>query len=308
MQVTGATRQKWSLTKEAFDGLLAALGPDRESAGRLYLRIRRDLVRLFEWRGCFAPDDYADETMNRCARKIAEGDEIRDLTTYAIGVARMLLREMARDRARHVMPLNDVPEPCVRWSETTIDIETRVESLRRSLARLSAEDRHLILNYYEGDKSEKIGRRKMLMEQLCITASTLRMRALRVREKLQLDTKNNSPIEESGREDSNLRPPAPKAVRTALGQHSRAFTFLPGCSRTLTETQPVLKEVVIDGNTKREDPRRSANRRESNSPYKGPLHTPRHPSEATPSIQSDIDGDDHTQLPSLNFLAAVRTN
>jgi DNA-directed RNA polymerase specialized sigma24 family protein len=191
MQVTDVAGQKWSLTKDAFDRLLAALGPDRENAGYQYLRIRRDLVRLFEWRGCSTPDDYADETMNRCARKIAEGEQIRDITTYSIGVARMLLREMSRDRSRLARSLDEIPELRSAWSENAVDIETRVESLRRSLARLSEEDRHLILNYYEGDKGEKIRRRKMLMETLGIPASTLRMRALRVREKLQECTENN---------------------------------------------------------------------------------------------------------------------
>ena len=191
MQVTDVAGQKWSLTKDAFDRLLAALGSDRENAGYQYLRIRRDLVRLFEWRGCLTPDDYADETMNRCARKIAEGEQIRDITTYSIGVARMLLREMSRDRSRLARSLDEIPELRSAWSENAVDMETRVESLRRSLARLSEEDRHLILNYYEGDKSEKIRRRKMLMETLGIPASTLRMRALRVREKLQECTENN---------------------------------------------------------------------------------------------------------------------
>jgi hypothetical protein len=49
-----------------------------------------------EWRGCPTPDDYADETINRCARKITDGEEIRDVATYCIGVARMLLRDEPR--------------------------------------------------------------------------------------------------------------------------------------------------------------------------------------------------------------------
>ena len=73
---------------------IAILAADR------YLEIRRNLVRLFEWRGCSTPDEYADETINRCAKKIGEGEEIRDLATYCVGVARMLLREMRRERAR----------------------------------------------------------------------------------------------------------------------------------------------------------------------------------------------------------------
>src|SRR5215468_12318314 len=107
-KVVHATRQKWSLTQTAFDNFLACLDSDRDIAADRYLRIRRDLVRLFEWRGCSAPDDYADETMNRCARKIAAGEEIRDITTYSLGVARMLLREMARDCARHMRSLHEV--------------------------------------------------------------------------------------------------------------------------------------------------------------------------------------------------------
>ena len=106
-----AAREKWALTQEAFDGFLTALGPDRDGAADRYLEIRRNLARLFEWRGCRTPDDYADETINRCAKKLSEGEEIRDVATYCIGVARMLLREMSRDRAIAVRSLDEAPEP-----------------------------------------------------------------------------------------------------------------------------------------------------------------------------------------------------
>src|SRR5262245_28671140 len=94
--VERGSREKWCLTQEAFDGLLALLAPDRDRAAKTYLETRRNLVRLFEWRGCSTPDEYADEAINRCARKIAAGEQIRDLTTYCMGIARMLLREMTR--------------------------------------------------------------------------------------------------------------------------------------------------------------------------------------------------------------------
>src|SRR5689334_8182414 len=45
-----AVRPKWTLTEEAFEGLLASIGPDRDAAAERYLEIRRNLVRLFEWR------------------------------------------------------------------------------------------------------------------------------------------------------------------------------------------------------------------------------------------------------------------
>jgi RNA polymerase sigma factor (sigma-70 family) len=188
-KVVHTTRQKWSLTQTAFDSLLACLDSDRDIAADRYLRMRRDLVRLFEWRGCSTPDDYADETINRCARKIQQGEEIRDVATYSIGVARMLLREMCRDRSRQARSLDETPEPRA-WPEIHSDLEHRVEALRLSLEELSHSDRLLILNYYKGDKSDKIKTRKMLSELLGIGASTLRMRAMRIREKLQLCTQN----------------------------------------------------------------------------------------------------------------------
>jgi hypothetical protein len=65
------------------------------------------------------------------------------------------------------------------------DPEHRAEALRLSLEELSHDDRFLILHYYEGDKTDKIKTRKMLSELFGIGASTLRMRAMRIREKLR---------------------------------------------------------------------------------------------------------------------------
>ena len=188
--MANAARQKWSLTRDAFDALLASLGPDRDIAAARYLDIRRNLVRLFEWRGCSTPDEYADETINRCARKIGEGVEIRDLNTYAIGVARMLLREMSRERARESRPLDQAPEPRVLPFDPGNGQEARLECLRRCMAQLSPENRDLVLSYYRDDKGQKVQNRRRLTESLGVPAGALRMRVLRLRETLQLCTGN----------------------------------------------------------------------------------------------------------------------
>jgi DNA-directed RNA polymerase specialized sigma24 family protein len=122
--------------------------------------------------------------MNRCAKKIAEGEEIRDVATYSIGVARMFLKEISRERVREA-PLDAGPEPRTLPVEPETDREIRTECLRCCLAGLPAENREFILSYYEGDKGEKIRNRKELNQQFGIPASTLRMRALRMRETLQ---------------------------------------------------------------------------------------------------------------------------
>ena len=157
-----------------------------DTAAGPYLEIRRNLVRLFEWRGCSTPDEYADETINRCARKIEEGEEIRDLATYAVGVARFLLLETGRDRARAARSLDDAPEPRTMPAEPEDESEPRVECLKHCLEQLTPDNRDLILTYYHGEKGDKIRQRKGLTERFGIPPSTLRMRALLLRERLQL--------------------------------------------------------------------------------------------------------------------------
>jgi len=187
----GQTRgQKWSLTQQAFDGLLTALGPDRGTAADRYLDIRRNLVRLFDWRGCPTPDEYADEAINRCAKKIGEGEAIRDVATYCIGIARMLVLEMGRERAKEARPLDKAPEPQTMTAEPASGQEFRMQCLQRCLDQLSPENRKLILHYYQGEKDEKIKNRKGLMQVFGVPASTLRMRALRLREGLHLCAEN----------------------------------------------------------------------------------------------------------------------
>ena len=178
------------LTPQAFDGLLALLGPDRDAAATRYLDIRRNLVRLFEWRGCSTPEEYADETINRCARKIGEGEIIRDPGTYCVGIARMLLLEMGRDRAKQARSLDEAPEPHVLPDEPESDRDRRVECLRSCLGQLPPDLRALILSYYRGDKGAKIKNRDGLTRRLGISSGTLRMRALRVRANLQLCAEN----------------------------------------------------------------------------------------------------------------------
>ena len=184
-----AAREKWALTQEAFDGFLTALGPARDGAADRYLDIRRNLVRLFEWRGCptrmitrTRPSIDAPERSARARRS--------DVASYCIGVARMLLREMSRDRALSARSLDEAPEPQSPPHEPAEDAEDRTECLRRCLGKLSAENRDLILAYYQGDKGEKIRNRKGLTQLFGLRSSTLRMRALRLRETLQQCSEN----------------------------------------------------------------------------------------------------------------------
>jgi DNA-directed RNA polymerase specialized sigma24 family protein len=178
------TRQKWTLTQDAFDRLLIAFGGDRESGSEKYLEIRGNLTRFFEWRGCPFPEDHADETMNRVAKKVAEGEEILNPAGYAMGVARLLLLEIVKGRQREQSALTEIGRENEAY-EAEDDGEGRLTCLRNCLQTLSPDNRDLILQYYQGEKSEKIQNRKKLMERLGVPVNTLRLRDLRLRERLQ---------------------------------------------------------------------------------------------------------------------------
>ena len=182
--VQSASRQKWTLTQEAFDQLLVAFGGDRESAGQKYLEIRNNLTRFFEWRGCAFPEDHADETINRIAKRVAEGEEILNHSGYAMGVARMLLLEINKGRQREQSALAEIASAPDVYDPADDD-DGRLDCLRNCLQTLSPDNRELILQYYQGEKGEKIGNRKKLLERFGVSVNTLRMRALRVRERLQ---------------------------------------------------------------------------------------------------------------------------
>ncbi|MEM1181888.1 MAG: hypothetical protein AAGM22_26315, partial [Acidobacteriota bacterium] len=69
-----------------------------------------------------------------------------------------------------------------RGRETT---DFRLHHLERGLEELSAEERSLILRYYGGEPRERISERRRLAEDLGIRANHLRIRAFRIRAKLE---------------------------------------------------------------------------------------------------------------------------
>lgn len=184
-----ARKKRWSMTPEAFRALLATLDPDWERAGERYEEIRRSLVCFFQWRGCASPEDHADETFNRVVRKIEEGEVIRDPASYFHGVARLLLLEVFKTQTRERnalsrMPLNVATDPDKDMAD--LEQEARLNCLRRCLGKLPPESRHFITQYYQGEKRAKIEGRLQLAEQMRIPLNALRLRARRLREKLEI--------------------------------------------------------------------------------------------------------------------------
>jgi DNA-directed RNA polymerase specialized sigma24 family protein len=172
------------LSPEAFESLLAHLDPDRERAGEHYESIRRRLVRLFEWRGCEFPEDLADETFNRVARRLAEGLRIESLNPYGFfcGVAHLLHKEVLRERAKEQQAIKSGDWAPSRSYEEEEPEDRRLGCIRLCLDEIPPDQRQLLLDYHQGE--DRIRSRQKLADDLGMGMNALRIRVHRVRRQL----------------------------------------------------------------------------------------------------------------------------
>lgn len=173
---------RWQLTQAAFDRLLAALAPEREEAGERYILLRNNLLRFFETRSITSSGEAADEVLNRLARKLESGAELEAIGAYALGIARLVALEFRR--IPEETAAGEMPEVAVS-AEPPGDTEERIQCLEKCLGELPEENRRIIVEYYKGNKREKIDNRQMLAESLKIPLTALRNRAVRLRDKLE---------------------------------------------------------------------------------------------------------------------------
>ncbi|HSB10163.1 MAG TPA: hypothetical protein VLM38_11810 [Blastocatellia bacterium] len=97
----------------------------------------------------------------------------------------MVLLEVYKEREKEQEALSEVAYTQTE-SYNSDDLEHRAECLKRCLEGHTPDNRELILQYYQGEKGAKIENRKKLSEKLKTPLNTLRMRALRLRERLQI--------------------------------------------------------------------------------------------------------------------------
>jgi DNA-directed RNA polymerase specialized sigma24 family protein len=186
----GRGQREDGLTAEGFAALLVQLDPAPDLAAEKYETIRRKLIRLFEWRGCTAPEDLADETINRVARRLAEGIELRsnDPYGYFCGVAHLVYKEVLRRAAREHRAIESQGWPPASFTAEDEPADSRLEGLRRCLDRLPPDQCDLILRYYRGEDrpgESNIRNRQSLAHDLELPMNALRIRVHRVRRKLE---------------------------------------------------------------------------------------------------------------------------
>jgi RNA polymerase sigma factor (sigma-70 family) len=171
-------KKNWALSQESFDALLDWLDSDRERAGLMYERIRRNLIKIFINRGCAEAEDFADETINRVVSKLdrVKKEFTGDPARYFYGVANKIFLEFQRKKP---------PEPPLFAPDDVNRTEQEYRCLEHCMAHLSEENRELLLLYYQAEGKEKIEQRKLLADKLGIAPNALRIRAFRIRAALQ---------------------------------------------------------------------------------------------------------------------------
>ena len=165
--------KRWELGRDGWEALLAALAPDRDVAGQKYEELRRRLINLLAWEQCDAPENLADEVLNRLARKVLEGTVIPHLDRFAFGIARILIQEQARTRRNQDAALRELQTGA---RQSGRDWAT-IEAMKGCLDTLPDDRRELIERYYTENRAG-------LARKLGISVNALRNRALRIREEL----------------------------------------------------------------------------------------------------------------------------
>jgi DNA-directed RNA polymerase specialized sigma24 family protein len=178
------------LDAAAFARLLERLHPDPQQAGDSYEDLRRTLLRFFEWRGVAAADAAADEAIDRLGRRLAAGEAIVDVRAYVLGIARLVaLEHHRRPEARHAVldhaegqrlaaPADAGPEP------------PRLACFDGCFGALAPDQRRFIVAYYAETGRARIHGRADLAQRLGLSSNAVRLRAQRVRDRLEACIRN----------------------------------------------------------------------------------------------------------------------
>ena len=167
-----------TLQQEDFDRLLNWLDPDSDQAGLLYERIRWRLIAILASRGCAVPEELADDTIDRVARRVPEIQQayVGNKAIYFLGVMNNVHHEYLK------RPVIQGPP------ELAEDVEAKEMlhfCLDKCLDKLAPHSRQLIERYYAENRRAKIDLRKRIAREFGVSVNNLRLRALRIREKLQ---------------------------------------------------------------------------------------------------------------------------
>jgi DNA-directed RNA polymerase specialized sigma24 family protein len=148
---------------------------------------RQRLVGYFDRKNCDAPEDLADETLNRVARRLEEEGDIVSETAarYCYIVARFVFLEYLRER-KDTVALDSLNGLAVSSTDDeSLNRERLLTCLDQCTEKLQTAQRDLIIRYYRGEQRIKIDNRRKLAAELGVSINALSIRACRIRDKLE---------------------------------------------------------------------------------------------------------------------------
>jgi hypothetical protein len=184
-------------TPSAFSGddldrLLLSLDSDRTIASKKYKEIHRTLVKFFDWNSTPRAEELTDWTLNRIAAKLRT-EEIQNIRTYALAVARYVLLEDSKKHWRETsieeLPSvqNSAAYPLDTEREIVESIDQQVTNacFRGCRAKLPPREDRVLLAYYGAEDEKQKVHRQRLAQTEGSTVIALRTRANRLRDKLE---------------------------------------------------------------------------------------------------------------------------
>ena len=187
-----AKNASWTLSQEAFGRFLSWLDNGADTDGQAYLEMRRRLVAYFDRKNCLEPDELADETLNRVARRLEEEGSITSDTPakFCYTIARYVFLESLRSHRTKEISIEDDARPLANNEHQRTDErdekEKMLDCLEKCCNTLEPENRDLIVRYYYGKERAKIENRRLMAQRLGISMNALSIRACRIREKLEI--------------------------------------------------------------------------------------------------------------------------
>jgi DNA-directed RNA polymerase specialized sigma24 family protein len=155
--------------------------------------MRRRLVSYFDRKNCVSPDELADETLNRVARRLQEEGVITNTppARYCYILAKFVFLEYTRRADRNEVDFESFIDssqvahnPDELFDADAQDREKLLDCLERCLADMEPDNRELICQYYYGEQRAKIEGRRALSVRLGLTMNALSIRACRIRARL----------------------------------------------------------------------------------------------------------------------------
>lgn len=180
-------------SEASFRRLLDWLDAGADSGGERYVEMRRRLSAYFDRKNCLTPDDLADETLNRIARRLEEEGSLEagPPARYCYIVAKFVFLEYTREakRVETAHPPGDSWTTESRGGKSAVDDEDdrqrRLSHLDGCLEQLPPSDRELIVEYYGPGDNRTAARRRALAARLGLTPNALAIRACRIRATLE---------------------------------------------------------------------------------------------------------------------------